>query len=252
METINDSGVTEVTIPRNSFESQSSCGRFRTLLLDLRECYGSLQHCQRYYQALRDISIATLAIAFVWKFDCVNSVDTEMAASPVPIPSLPNRSYQSSPSESPNLSATLPSPLILNEMVSQGVKPSHTCQSCSRLFSRAEHLDRHLTTHLPSNCSKSFICPSCGKGFTRKDVLTRHVRAVHETKKPDVRRSRRRSCRRCAGFKIKCSGGVRGSADGLKGDEACEACKKRGVVCIYDFSTTTDGIAERGEEAPGK
>ncbi|KAI5807708.1 hypothetical protein DFH27DRAFT_479376, partial [Peziza echinospora] len=64
-------------------------------------------------------------------------------------------------------------------MISQGSKPSHTCPSCSRTFSRAEHLDRHLTTHLPSNSSKSFICPSCGKGFTRKDVLTRHVRAVH-------------------------------------------------------------------------
>ncbi|KAF8458092.1 hypothetical protein BGX38DRAFT_1085441, partial [Terfezia claveryi] len=60
-------------------------------------------------------------------------------------------------------------------MISQNAKPSHKCPSCARPFSRAEHLDRHLTTHLPST-SKSFICPSCGKGFTRKDVLTRHVR----------------------------------------------------------------------------
>ncbi|KAG0134895.1 hypothetical protein HOY82DRAFT_480812, partial [Tuber indicum] len=58
-------------------------------------------------------------------------------------------------------------------------KATHTCPSCSRTFSRGEHLDRHLTTHLPSNTSKTFICPSCSKGFTRKDVLTRHVRAVH-------------------------------------------------------------------------
>ena len=173
-----------------------------------------------------------------------------MAASPVPVPSWPSRSYQSSPSKSPNLSTSLSSP-GLNEMVSQSAKPSHACLSCSRLFSRAEHLDRHRTTHLPSNCSKSFVCPSCGKGFTRKDVLTRHVRAVHETKRSDVRRSRRRSCKRCAGFKIKCSGGVRGSADGLRGDEACEACKKRGVVCIYDFGINADGIADRGE-APGE
>lgn len=171
-----------------------------------------------------------------------------MAASPVPGP---NRAYQSSPFKSPNLSTSLSSPPVLNEMVSQSAKPSHTCPSCSRPFSRAEHLDRHLTTHLPSNCSKSFVCTSCGKGFTRKDVLTRHVRAVHETKRPDVRKSRRRSCRRCAGFKIKCSGGVKKSADGFKGGEACEACKKRGVVCVYDFGTNTDGITDRGD-APGK
>ncbi|KAF8243371.1 hypothetical protein K440DRAFT_507639, partial [Wilcoxina mikolae CBS 423.85] len=53
------------------------------------------------------------------------------------------------------------------------------CDQCSRAFSRAEHLERHQTTHLPSTATKSFVCPSCGKGFTRKDVLTRHVRAVH-------------------------------------------------------------------------
>ena len=77
-------------------------------------------------------------------------------------------------------------------------------------------------------------------------MLTRHVRAVHETKRSDVRRSRRRSCRRCAGFKIKCSGGARASADGPRGDEACEACKKRGVMCVYDFGSHSDGSTVRG------
>ncbi|KAI5785792.1 hypothetical protein EDC01DRAFT_595175, partial [Geopyxis carbonaria] len=56
---------------------------------------------------------------------------------------------------------------------------THICDQCSRAFSRAEHLERHQTTHLPSNATKSFVCNSCGKGFTRKDVLTRHIRAVH-------------------------------------------------------------------------
>src|SRR5690606_12065059 len=111
-----------------------------------------------------------------------------------------------------------------------------------RPFSRAEHLERHLATHLPSNSSKCFVCQSCLKGFTRKDVLTRHIRAVHETKRSDVRRSRRRSCKRCAGFKIKCSGGGRGMGesgpDGTRKDEACEACRKRGVECVYDFGNT--------------
>lgn len=125
-------------------------------------------------------------------------------------------------------------------------KATHTCPSCSRTFSRGEHLDRHLTTHLPSNTSKTFICSSCSKGFTRKDVLTRHVRAVHETKRSDIRKSRRRSCRRCAGFKIKCTGGGRGTAkdgtrEGGRADDPCEACKKRGTVCIYDFGTIAEG-----------
>jgi len=125
-------------------------------------------------------------------------------------------------------------------------KATHTCPSCSRTFSRGEHLDRHLTTHLPSNTSKTFICSSCSKGFTRKDVLTRHVRAVHETKRSDIRKSRRRSCRRCAGFKIKCTGGGRGTAkdgtrEGGRTDDPCEACKKRGTVCIYDFGTIAEG-----------
>lgn len=130
-------------------------------------------------------------------------------------------------------------------------KATHTCPSCSRSFSRGEHLDRHLTTHLPSNSSKAFICQSCSKGFTRKDVLTRHIRAVHETKRPDIRKSRRRSCRRCAGFKIKCSGGGRGTSkdgtrEGGRAEDPCEACKKRGAVCIYDFGT----ISEAGDAEP--
>ena len=82
------------------------------------------------------------------------------------------------------------------------------------------------------------MCSSCGKGFTRKDVLTRHIRAVHETKKPDVRKSRRKSCRRCAAFKIKCTGGGKGALSGERAIEACEACKKREVECIFDFGVT--------------
>lgn len=119
-------------------------------------------------------------------------------------------------------------------------RPSHTCPSCSRPFSRAEHLERHLATHLPSNSSKCFVCQSCLKGFTRKDVLKRHIRAVHERKRSDIRRSRRRSCKRCAGFKIKCTGiGRTLNTDGTgTADEACEACKKRGVECVYDFRAT--------------
>ena len=141
------------------------------------------------------------------------------------------------------------SPVMTSAPATSG-KATHTCPSCSRTFSRGEHLDRHLTTHLPSNTSKTFICSSCSKGFTRKDVLTRHVRAVHETKRSDIRKSRRRSCRRCAGFKIKCTGGGRGTAkdgtrEGGRTDDPCEACKKRGTVCIYDFGTIAEGSLDK-------
>src|ERR1700733_12371277 len=72
-------------------------------------------------------------------------------------------------------------------------KSAHVCPTCQRGFSRSEHLERHMATHLPSADSKVFICSHCTKGFSRKDVLIRHVRAVHETPKAEVKRSRRRS-----------------------------------------------------------
>lgn len=162
-------------------------------------------------------------------------------------------SLLASPTSFSSSSSSMNQPMAITspKMASTGTSPAkatHTCPSCSRSFSRGEHLDRHLTTHLPSNSSKAFICQSCLKGFTRKDVLTRHIRAVHETKRPDVRKSRRRSCRRCAGFKIKCSGGGRGTGkdgtrEGGRAEDPCEACKKRGAVCIYDFGT----ISEAGD-----
>lgn len=79
---------------------------------------------------------------------------------------------------------------------------------------------------------------------------------MHETKRLEVRKSRRRSCRRCAGFKIKCTGGGRGTAkdgtrEGGRTDDPCEVCKKRGAVCIYDFGTTIGGSEDR-ESRGGK
>jgi hypothetical protein len=134
--------------------------------------------------------------------------------------------------------------------VTPGSKATHVCPQCSRAFSRAEHLERHQTTHLPSNATKSFVCSSCSKGFTRKDVLTRHIRAVHETKKSEVRKSRRKSCRRCAAFKIKCTSGSKGKQSGDRAAEPCEACRKRDVECIFDFGVTvvTDSQDQAGAE----
>ncbi|KAF3152588.1 hypothetical protein EYR41_001695 [Orbilia oligospora] len=108
---------------------------------------------------------------------------------------------------------------------------SHICQSCGRGFSRAEHLDRHLATHLPPSEAKTYICTLCTKGFTRKDVLSRHIKAVHQTKKIEVKKSRRRSCIRCAGFKIKCSSGA---SKGRTVVAPCDACARRGHECVFD------------------
>lgn len=123
-------------------------------------------------------------------------------------------------------------------------KASHVCQECGRAFSRAEHLERHLTTHMSATASKTFICCTCSKGFTRKDVLTRHIRAVHETLKTEIKKSRRRSCQRCASFKIKCSGGAEKDQPQKV---ACKACVKRGVDCIFDVDSS---LANDGENNP--
>ncbi|EPS40082.1 hypothetical protein H072_6103 [Dactylellina haptotyla CBS 200.50] len=89
---------------------------------------------------------------------------------------------------------------------------SHICQSCGRGFSRAEHLDRHLATHLPPSEAKTYI-------------------SVHQTKKVEVKKSRRRSCIRCAGFKIKCSSGA---SKGRTVVAPCDACARRGHDCVFD------------------
>ncbi len=100
-------------------------------------------------------------------------------------------------------------------------KGRYVCEMCARAFGRAEHLDRHRRSH-DANSHKSFICDYCNKGFTRKDVLSRHTRAVHESHAMP-RTSRRKSCNRCAGYKIKCTGGP-----------LCQACKQRGLLCEFD------------------
>ncbi|KAK9390552.1 fungal-specific transcription factor domain-containing protein [Lipomyces mesembrius] len=123
--------------------------------------------------------------------------------------------HQSTLGQQPLSSITGPS------LTQQGQAP-YVCPSCSRVFSRSEHLDRHSRSHDQGH-SKCFVCNVCAKGFTRKDVLTRHVRAVHETPFAP-RRSRKKSCVRCASFKIRCSGG-----------DICDACAKRSLQCVYEF-----------------
>jgi hypothetical protein len=53
---------------------------------------------------------------------------------------------------------------------------THTCAECSRSYSKAAHLSRHIRAHANK---RSFACDLCQKAFNRRDVLARHRRLVH-------------------------------------------------------------------------
>ncbi|KAK2128046.1 hypothetical protein NOF04DRAFT_1185155, partial [Fusarium oxysporum II5] len=51
-------------------------------------------------------------------------------------------------------------------------EPAHLqCHHCRRIFTRSEHLHRHLRVHTHE---KPFSCTKCNKSFARLDVLQRH------------------------------------------------------------------------------
>ncbi|OAL38859.1 hypothetical protein AYO20_02065 [Fonsecaea nubica] len=83
----------------------------------------------------------------------------------------------------------------------------------------------------------SVKCNICHRLYSRKDVLQRHIRMKHEAnthlKKP--KKTRRRSCIRCAVLRVSCS---RGSV--------CDRCAERGLRCQYDFlSEDTSSFSEQ-------
>jgi hypothetical protein len=55
-------------------------------------------------------------------------------------------------------------------------KPSPTCTTCNKPFSRSAALTRHMLIH---NKVKKFSCKLCGRSFTQPGDLTRHVE-THE------------------------------------------------------------------------
>ncbi|XP_055543664.1 zinc finger protein Xfin-like [Wyeomyia smithii] len=54
-------------------------------------------------------------------------------------------------------------------------KKAKMCFICSRTFTRNDHLNRHLKTHL-GGPSEQINCTICSRAFTRKDHLKRHMK----------------------------------------------------------------------------
>jgi len=54
----------------------------------------------------------------------------------------------------------------------------YKCSFCGKVFSRSDHLNRHIVTHTGQ---KQFQCDFCGKEFARKDKLKLHKSSAHNT-----------------------------------------------------------------------
>ena len=61
-------------------------------------------------------------------------------------------------------------------MMEQSGGRNTACSVCHRVFSKVEHLQRHLRTHTHE---RPFSCEYCFKSYARKDTLHRHVRRYH-------------------------------------------------------------------------
>ncbi|KAH7183594.1 uncharacterized protein B0J16DRAFT_345994 [Fusarium flagelliforme] len=69
-------------------------------------------------------------------------------------------------------------PMTPNGKVSKAKKgkPVHVCSECQKVYTRAEHLRRHQTSHE----EPQYQCQVCDRRFFRRDLLERHFRRHEE------------------------------------------------------------------------
>ncbi|TIA89652.1 hypothetical protein E3P99_01975 [Wallemia hederae] len=100
----------------------------------------------------------------------------------------------------------------------------HKCEQCQKVFSRYEHLVRHINS--AHTKERPHICTFCGRSFARSDVLTRHL-TLHTRPSNPITKDRRhrilRACSSCKSSKLKC--------DGLK--PTCTRCSQRNKECSF-------------------
>ncbi|KAI0406336.1 c6 zinc finger domain-containing protein [Xylaria palmicola] len=117
------------------------------------------------------------------------------------------------------------------------------CATCHRVYSRTDHLARHVRSHLQD---RPFRCQICKKGFGRSDLLRRHA-VCHEGENASKRAKSlhpsprvHRACRPCASAKLKCDD-----------EKPCNRCLQRGITCqeeAYDDGKTTNSQSSSGQD----
>lgn len=98
-------------------------------------------------------------------------------------------------------------------------RDSHQCHLCTRVYERADHLNRHMKTH---ENARPYKCTQCLKRFNRADLLSRHE--ANHGRIPGKRGedSDRVSvaCRSCVASKCKC-----------QDEKPCVRCRTKGIPC---------------------
>ncbi|KAF4345684.1 transcription factor ZMS1 [Fusarium beomiforme] len=104
-------------------------------------------------------------------------------------------------------------------MASDDEETEFRCRFCKRMFTRQEHLTRHIRSSHTNE--KPFACGKCNKSFSRQDVLQRHE-TTHTTALTAREKVSIRACKECADARIRCSR-----------DSPCTRCRGRKLDCVY-------------------